>query len=290
MSDVGRLGPAPTVRVRIRFTKLGKIRWTSHRDVARMWERAFRREQLPLAYSAGFSPRPKVSFGLALPTGCESVAEYLDVELADLGPLDFGTLPRRLSAALPTGVDVTAAELIAPGTPSLQEAVQSCSWRWTVGPAEGSSVPPGEEHQPERLGDRIARLLAAPTVVVTRFRKGAAVTEDIRAGIWDLTLIGPAACPNAVPAACPNAVPAACPNAVPAAADPSHGSELQAELACRPRAIRPSEVTDALASGLEARDVRRTHQWILRDGARWEPLTVAPDDATTAPHALGRAS
>ena len=70
-------------RVRIRFVKLGKIRWTSHRDVARMWERAFRRVQLPVAYSAGFSPRPKVSFGLALPTGHESVAEYLDVELAD---------------------------------------------------------------------------------------------------------------------------------------------------------------------------------------------------------------
>ena len=63
-------------RVRIRFAKLGKIRWTSHRDVARMWERAFRRVQLPVAYSAGFSPRPRVSFGLALPTGYESVAEY----------------------------------------------------------------------------------------------------------------------------------------------------------------------------------------------------------------------
>ena len=63
-------------RLRIRFTKLGKVRWTSHRDVARMWERAFRRAQLPVAYSAGFSPRPRVSFGLALPTGHESEADY----------------------------------------------------------------------------------------------------------------------------------------------------------------------------------------------------------------------
>jgi radical SAM-linked protein len=274
VSAVGPEGPGTSVRVRIRFTKLGKIRWTSHRDVARMWERAFRREELPLAYSAGFSPRPKVSFGLALPTGCESVAEYLDVELTDRGPLDLGTLPRRLSAALPTGVDVTAAELIAPGTSSLQEDVDSCSWRWVVGPALGSSVPPGEEHQPERLGESIARLLAAPSVVVTRTRKGAAVTDDIRAGIWDLTLVGPAPCPNGVPAA----------------TDPAHGSELRAELACRPRAIRPSEITDALAPGLEARDVRRTHQWILRDGARREPLLAAPLDATDAPHALERAS
>ena len=69
------------MRARIQFSKTGKIRWTSHRDVARMWERAFRRIELPLAYSEGFSPRPKVSFGLALSTGHESLAEYLDVEL-----------------------------------------------------------------------------------------------------------------------------------------------------------------------------------------------------------------
>ena len=55
------------MRLRVRFQKLGKVRWTSHRDVARMWERACRRVQLPLAWTAGFSPRPKLSFGLALP-------------------------------------------------------------------------------------------------------------------------------------------------------------------------------------------------------------------------------
>ncbi|MGH9152349.1 MAG: TIGR03936 family radical SAM-associated protein, partial [Acidimicrobiales bacterium] len=70
------------MRLRFRFSKLGKVRWTSHRDVARMWERAFRRVELRLAYTQGFSPRPRVSFGLALPTGAESVAEYLDVEVA----------------------------------------------------------------------------------------------------------------------------------------------------------------------------------------------------------------
>ena len=52
------------MRVRLRFTKVGKIRWTSHRDVARMWERAIRRAGLPVAYSAGFSPRPRLHFGL----------------------------------------------------------------------------------------------------------------------------------------------------------------------------------------------------------------------------------
>src|SRR3984957_20462280 len=108
-------------RLRIRFTKLGKIRWTSHRDVARMWERAFRRVELPLAYTSGFSPRPKVSFGLALPTGHGSVGEYLDLELAGDGDLDLDALPGRLSAALPHGVDALAVAEIDPRRASLQE-------------------------------------------------------------------------------------------------------------------------------------------------------------------------
>ena len=73
-------------RLRLRFTKAGKVRFTSHRDVARMWERALRRSRLPVAYSQGFSPHPLVSFGLALPTGCESHGEYLDVRLGPAAP------------------------------------------------------------------------------------------------------------------------------------------------------------------------------------------------------------
>jgi radical SAM-linked protein len=250
------------MRVRVRFVKLGKIRWTSHRDVARMWERAFRRVQLPVAYSAGFAPRPRVSFGLALPTGYESVAEYLDVELVAEPDLDVHTLPRPLSTALPLGVDVTAAELIAPGTPSLQEDVTTCTWRWAAAPKEHHH-PPGEGD----LAGRAAALLAASSVVVTRTRKGEQVTDDIRAGVCKLQLLGPAG------------------------PDPSHGTWVEAELACRPRALRPTEVTLALGPDLEERNVRRTHQWILRDGARREPLEAAvPPGATDAPHAWERAS
>ena len=87
------------MRIRFRFAKLGKIRCTSQRDVARMWERALRRAGLPLAYTEGFSPRPQLSFGLALPTGCESVAEYLDVALdddrAETAGVDVAALPGR---------------------------------------------------------------------------------------------------------------------------------------------------------------------------------------------------
>ena len=84
------MSPEGQRRLRLRFTKEGKIRFTSHRDVARMWERALRRSRLPLAYSQGFVPHPLVSFGLALPTGCESKGEYLDLRLE---PPDRGRSP-----------------------------------------------------------------------------------------------------------------------------------------------------------------------------------------------------
>jgi radical SAM-linked protein len=226
-----------------------------------MWERAFRRVGLPLSYSEGFSPRPRVSFGLALPTGHESVAEFLDVELSDVSGVDIGGLAVRLSGALPSGVDATAAEVVAPGTPSLQEDVIACTWWWVGAPVEGA-----EPIGPEDMEARVASVLAARSVVVTRNRKGGPQAEDIRPGILSLQLSGPVG------------------------SDPSQGMGLEADLACQPRSLRPTEVLAALGADLEERSVRRTHQWILREGARREPLVAGPDVATGAPHALERAS
>ena len=89
--DEGDLG----FPVRLRFAKHGKVRFISHRDVARAFERSFRMAELPLSFTQGFSPRPKVSFGLALSVGHESDAEYLDVELAE--PVDLAPLAGTLS-------------------------------------------------------------------------------------------------------------------------------------------------------------------------------------------------
>jgi radical SAM-linked protein len=222
-----------------------------------MWERAFRRVNLPLAYSEGFSPRPRVSFGLALPTGHESVAEFLDVELTALDAVDLPGLAARLSAALPVGVDATAVAVLAPGSPSLQEDVASCSWRWTAAPAPDTDPVRGEE-----MRARVASVLAAPSVPVTRTRKGAEVVEDIRPGILSLEVVE----------------------------ESEDGVILTAELAASPRAVRPADALAALGPGLEERHVRRTSQWILRHGARREPLEAAAEDATEAPHALERAS
>ena len=240
------------MRVRLRFAKRGKVRFTSHRDVARMWERALRRSDLPTAYSGGFSPRPKLSFGLALSTGHESVAEYLDVELADqLADADLAALPGRLSPALPVGIDVLAAAPVQPGDDSLQESVQTCSWR--------IEVPRLEPHLADRL---VATALAADQLVITRQRKGKDVTDDLRPAVRTLTVAGPA----------------------------GDGTELLAELAVHPRSVRPAELLTAISDGLEEGRVLRTAQWIWRHGAREEPLTAAVPGATWSPHAEARAS
>ena len=236
--------------MRFRFSKLGKVRWTSHRDLARMWERAIRRAQLPITYTGGFSPRPKVSFGLALPTGAESVCEYLDAEFA-VSPssqggadLDVITLPARLSPALPAGIDVLAAAVIDDRAVSLQQEVTSC--RWEVGVTGAPAA---------RLHDLVDRLLGAEAAVITRERKGQSVSDDVRPAILSCSVLAPGL--------------------------------LECELATQPRGLRPSEMLRALDPELEESGVRRTHQWIARDGAQREPL---PLDATTAPHAGVRAS
>jgi radical SAM-linked protein len=232
-------------RYRIRFSKLGKIRFTSHRDVARMWERALRRATLPVAYTEGFSPHPKLSFGLALSTGHESLGEYLDVDLAE--PVDIERIAARLDPCLPIGLDVQAAAEIEPGTPSLQQAVTSCTWRIEV-TGLGQS----------ELAERVARCLAADSLVVTRERKGHPVTDDLRPAILALDLEG-------------------------------NRTEVQAELATQPRGVRPSELVAVLGDDLAEGRVCRLHQWLPTDGAREEPLPL-PRHATLAPHAMERAS
>jgi radical SAM-linked protein len=220
------------MRLRVRFSKQGKVRFTSHRDVARMWERAFRRTRVVLAYTAGFSPRPKISFGLALPTGHESLAEYLDVELADGRGVELSGLTRSLSDALPVGVDATGVVIVDPQAASLQEEVTSCTWTVQV---PGVSRTGAEE---------LARAaLAADSLVVTRTRKGREVVDDLRQALVSATAI-----------------------------ETGDGTAVQCELLTQPRGVRPSELFAALEPSLELGRVCRMHQWIERGGARYEPL------------------
>ena len=162
------------MKVRVRSTKIGKVRFTSHRDAARIWERALRIAGLSIAATEGFTPRPKISFGLALPTGAESIAEYTDIEFRDGADVDIDSLPERLSEALPNGFDVLAAEPRERGTDSLQQAVTSCTWElW-------SPLLDADDH----LGAR--RLLESTELVLERERKGKVSADDVRPMILDL--------------------------------------------------------------------------------------------------------
>src|SRR4051794_41885624 len=91
--------PAVVQRLRLRYAKRGRLRFTSHRDFARAFERALRRAAVPMGYSAGFSPHPKISYVGAAPTGVASEAEYLEIGLAERRVPDGGGGGRRASAA-----------------------------------------------------------------------------------------------------------------------------------------------------------------------------------------------
>jgi len=230
------------VKLRIRHTKLGKIRFTSHRDTARHWERAVRKAQIPLAYSAGFTPRPRMSFGLALPTGAESLAEYLDIELAEHADAQLHELAARFSAELPVGYEVTDVVLREAGSPSLQEDVVACDWEFTL---EGVTHP--------ELAIAIEAALAATSMPVERERKGQRSTDDVRPAILDLSVAPPADDPR---------------------------PRLCATLATTGRGLRPVELLAAMFPTLDPVDtaarVLRTQQWIERDGVRREIIPADP--------------
>ena len=176
--NAGPTAARQRLRIRIRFTETGKVRFVSHRDVARLFERAMRKLRLPVAYSEGFSPRPKLSFGLALSVAHESDAEYLDVELTE--PIDVDDLPRALSAALPDGIDVVGAAELAPGSESLQQAITSCNWRIEV---LGAS--------PVEVTAAVAEALTATELPLERVRKGKTAITDVRPAILELEVTGP---------------------------------------------------------------------------------------------------
>ena len=234
------------MRLRIRYSKKGKVRFISHRDVARIWERALRRVGVSVAYSQGFSPRPKLSFGLALSTGHESEAEFLDLELSDEGG-DWTAgrgedLAARLTAALPMGLDVVAVAPVEKGD-SLQQAVTSCTWAIEV-----------DDVDREYMDAWVAGVLSREEIVVERERKGKPVVEDLRPHVLALDVTGTT----------------------------ETGIRLSADLGTQPRALRPTELLAAVDPPLTARTVCRMNQWMSQGDGREEPLMAPTVPAPSA--------
>jgi radical SAM-linked protein len=162
----------PVQRIRIRYAKRGRLRFASHRDFSRAFERALVRARLPVAYSSGFNPHPRISYAGAAPTGAASEAEYLEVGLAE--EVDPEDVRAALDAALPPGLDVLEAAVSAGG--SLADRLEASSWRTSV---------PGLAA--DRAEQAVRQFLGAEEVLVDRMTKKGVRTFDCRAAVVSLT-------------------------------------------------------------------------------------------------------
>jgi radical SAM-linked protein len=118
------------MRIRITFVKQGALRYTGHLDLHKLWERAARRAELPLAYSQGFHPQPKMNMAAALPLGFSSRCEVMDMKLEQDIPLE--SLPTRLNSTLPSGLQVVDIEQVDERAPALQTQVVSAEYEVTL--------------------------------------------------------------------------------------------------------------------------------------------------------------
>jgi radical SAM-linked protein len=160
-------------RLRLRYAKRGRLRFSSHRDFQRAFERALRRAGVPMAYSAGFSPHPKISYANAAATGVASEAEY--VEIAVVERCDPDRVRAALDASLPPGLDVL--EVVEAGEGSLVERLEASVYEIKL---------PGVEVA--ELGDAVAGFLAAETVTVQRMTKNGMREFDARAAVVTLAV------------------------------------------------------------------------------------------------------
>lgn len=166
-------------RMRVTFATDDAVKYVGHLDMARAWERAIRRARLPLAYSQGFNPQPRLHFAAALPVGFTGQAELVDVFLdAELTPADFLA---QLAPALPAGIRLLHAEPVPRERPALQAAVCAARYRVEVETDEPAATFVG----------RLASFMARPAVWRQRRRGKEVVRYDLRPLIKTLTYAGP---------------------------------------------------------------------------------------------------
>jgi radical SAM-linked protein len=159
----------PTVqRIRVRFAKRGRLRFLSHRDVARSVERAVRRSGVPVSHSHGFSPHPRISWIGAAPTGTASEAEYFEIGLTR--PMEPDVVRTALDEVLPDGLDILDAVIAAP--PALADRVDASLWRIALpGVAEAD------------LALAVDGLMSKDSLVVDRIMPSGKRQIDVRAAV-----------------------------------------------------------------------------------------------------------
>lgn len=159
---------AQAQRLRLTYSKGEALRYVGHLDFVRAWERVLRRAGVPLAYSEGFNPQPKLQFASALPLGATGTHELLDVILSE--PVAPGSFLDRVRPQLPAGLDLLAVEEVPLKTAALQARMLSSTWQIDV-----ASDLDGDD-----LAHRVSELLARDSIPRSRQRKGRPVPYDLR--------------------------------------------------------------------------------------------------------------
>jgi radical SAM-linked protein len=159
-------------RLRVRYAKRGRLRFTSHRDFSRAFERAVFRARIPMAYSSGFNPHPRISYANAAPTGAASEAEFLEIGLSQVADPD--DVRRALAEAMPDGLDVV--QVVEGGAGSLADRLEASRWSVVL------ALPAGE------VEAAVDAFLAIEAVPVERMTKKGLRTFDCRQPVVALTV------------------------------------------------------------------------------------------------------
>ncbi len=168
--------PPPNHRLRLVFAKKKQVKYIGHLDLVLAWERSLRRAQIPLAYSKGFNPRPKLQVASSLPVGTTGSAEIMDIMTTH--QVDPDEALARIRPALPVGIELHTVEPIPLKAPTLQHLLRQAEYRVMV-----------ETDLPvEELTRRIETLLTAAELPQTRQRKKQLEAIDLRPWLHELAV------------------------------------------------------------------------------------------------------
>jgi radical SAM-linked protein len=171
------------MRVRMSYSKVDGARFLGAKEVATMFSRAVRRAQLPIAYSQGFHPLPRLSFGPALPMGVESEEEFIDLELSE--HLPAAEIGARLNAELPRGFSVQWAEIIDLRVPSIDASIRA--FRYAI----GLDSLPTTKREPAFLAEALSAYHTAASVPLRKHTRGGEKIVDAKPFVASVVLSTP---------------------------------------------------------------------------------------------------
>lgn len=164
------------MRIVAEYTREERVKYISHLDLMRVIQRSMRRASIPVAFSQGFNPHPKLAFASALPVGVTSSAEYMDTVLSE--EMEIDKFINRFNTGLPKGISITAAVVVDDHTPSLMSLIEKADYQVILG-------------LPERdFDDGIRAFLGQPEIRVEKQGKKGTTTVDIREGIFSFEPMG----------------------------------------------------------------------------------------------------